>query len=211
MTFEILIQIVLFGIALAMDAFAVSLTDGLVYSDIDKKKSFFIAGVFGLMQGLMPLIGYWLVDLVETVIGETAGNTAGEVVSKIVVWLAFVLLLFIGGKMLFEGIKEIRKPAEEKTIKKFSIKEVLIMGVATAIDALAVGVSLKAGLSTRSTIWLHVSIITLITFVICLIGLFLGKVINRLLKGKVEITSIIGGTILILLAVWVVVRHYTGL
>ena len=211
MTFEILIQIVLFGIALAMDAFAVSVTDGLVYSNIDKKKSFFIAGVFGFMQGLMPLIGYWLVDLIETIVGETAGSTAGEIVSKIVVWLAFALLLFIGGKMLLEGIKEIKKPAEEKTIKLFSIKEVLIMGVATAIDALAVGVSLKAGLSNRTTIWLHVAIIIAITFVICLIGLFLGKAINRLLKGKFEVTSIIGGIILILLAVWVVVSHYTGL
>ena len=76
---------------------------------------------------------------------------------------------------------------------------------------MAVGVTLHAGLSTNSTIWLHVAIITVITFGICLIGLFLGKQISKLFKGKYEVTVIIGGVIFILLAIWVVVSHYTGL
>ena len=211
MTFEILIQIVLFGIALAMDAFAVSVTDGLVYQDINKKKSFFIATVFGVMQGLMPLAGYFAVELVSYLVGESGGEQAGYIMSVVVTWLAFGLLIIIGGKMLIEGICDIKKPKEEKEPKSFSYKEVLLMGVATAIDALAVGVTLHAGLSTNGTIWLHVAIIIVITFTICLLGLFLGKQISKLFKGKYEVTVIIGGVILLLLAVWIILSHYLGI
>ena len=211
MTWEILLQIIFLGIGLSADAFSVALTDGLTYSDINKKKSFFIAGVFGFMQALMPLIGFWLVELVERIAGEVAGAQAGIVAAKVVVWLAFGLLLFIGGKMLIESIIEMRKPKEEKEPKKFSVKEVLVYGIATAIDALAAGVTMHAGLSTNVTVWLHVSIILVLTFSISLVGLFLGKQIMKLLKGRYEISGIIGGIILILLAVWVIVSHYTGL
>ena len=79
------------------------------------------------------------------------------------------------------------------------------------MDALAAGVALHADLSSTTTIWLHVSIILVLTFSISLVGLFLGKQIMKLLKGKYEISGIIGGVILILLAVWVVLSHYTGL
>lgn len=211
MTFEILIQIFLLGIALAMDAFAVSVTDGLTYTDINKKKSFFIAGVFGFMQGFMPLVGYWIIEIVYIIASEASGNKSGEIMGNIVTWTAFALLLFIGGKMLIEGIIELRKKDEEKEPKKFIVKEVLLFGLATSIDAMAAGVTLHAGLSNNATIWLHVGIIAVITFGISLIGLFLGKVILKLFKGKYEITVVIGGIILILLAVWVVVSHYTGL
>ena len=211
MTWEILLQIFLLGIRLSADAFSVALTDGLTYSDIDKKKSFFIAGVFGFMQALMPLIGFWLVELVEYILGDVAGEKAGEIAALVVVWIAFGLLLFIGGKMLIESIIELRKPKEEKVVKKFSFKEVIFYGFATAIDALAAGVTMSAGLSNYQTVWLHVSIILVLTFSISLIGLFLGKQIMKLLKGKYEISGIIGGIILILLAVWVIVSHYIGL
>ena len=80
--------------------------------------------------------------------------------------------------------------------------------VKMSIDAMASGVSLHAGLSNNITVWLHVSIIIAITFGVCLVGLFLGKGIVKLFKGKTEITSIIGGTILILLAVWIVSSRY---
>ena len=211
MTFEILIQIFLLGIGLSADAFSVALTDGLTYSDINKKKSFFIAGVFGFMQALMPLIGFWLVELVEFIASDAAGEKAGQITALVVVWLAFGLLLFIGGKMLIESIIELRKPKEEKEPKKFSFKEVILYGFATAIDALAAGITMHTGLSDGRTVWLHVSIILVLTFSISLVGLFLGKQIMKLLKGKYEISGIIGGCILILLAVWVVVSHYTGI
>ena len=211
MTFEILIQIILLGIGLSADAFSVALTDGLTYSDINKKKSFFIAGTFGFMQALMPLIGFWLVELVEVIAGDIAGDSAGQIMAKIVCWVAFGLLLFIGGKMLIESILELKKPKEEKQPKLFSVKEVLLFGVATAIDALAAGVTMHTGLSTTTTIWLHVSIVLVCTFSISLVGLFLGKQVMKLFKGRYEISGIIGGIILILLAVWVIVSHYTGL
>ena len=208
MEFSILLQIFLLGVGLSADAFSVALTDGLTYSDLDKKRAFFIAGVFGVMQALMPLIGFWLVELVERIADGAAGAQAGNIVSQIVVWLAFALLLFIGGKMLIESILEMKKPKEEKSAKQFSIKEVLLYGIATAIDALAAGVACHADLSTTSTIWLHVSIILVLTFSLSLVGLFLGKQIMKLLRGKYEISGIIGGIILILLAVWVVLSHY---
>ena len=211
MTLEIIIKIVLFGIALAMDAFAVSITDGLIYSDINKKKSFFIAGTFGLMQGIMPAIGYFAVEIISLIVDNSGSIDAIHVFETVITWVSFGLLLFIGGKMIFEGIREINKSIEEKEDKLFSVKEVLIMGVATAIDAMAVGVSLHAGLSDNVTIWLHVSIICVITFGISLVGLFLGKQILKLLKGKTEISVIIGGSILVLLAIWVVLSHYFGL
>ena len=194
-----------------MDAFAVSITDGLIYSDINKKKIFFIAATFGLMQALMPVIGYFAVEIISLIVGNSGSDTAVNVFKEVITWVSFGLLLFIGGKMIFEGIREINKPIEEKHDKLFSIKEVLIMGVATAIDAMAVGVSLHAGLSNNFTIWLHVSIICVITFGLSLIGLFLGKQILKLLKGKTEISVIIGGSILVLLAVWVVLSHYLGI
>ena len=210
MTLVILIQIFLLGIGLSADAFSVALTDGLTYSDINKRKSFFIAGTFGFMQALMPLIGFWLVEIIEIIAGQVAGKQAGVIASKVVVWVAFGLLLLIGGKMLIESILEIRKPQEEKKHKLFSFKEVIFMGFATAIDALAAGVAMHADLSTTTTVWLHVSIILVLTFSLSLVGLFLGKQITKLLKGKYEIAGIIGGIILILLAVWVVLSHYMG-
>ena len=211
MTIAILIQIFFLGIGLSADAFSVALTDGLTYVDINKKRSFFIAGVFGVLQALMPLIGFWLVEVIEIIAGEVAGEKAGNIASVVVVWLAFALLLLIGGKMLIESIISIKKPKEEKLEKKFSYKEVIFYGFATAIDALAAGVAMHAHLSSTQTVWLHISIILLLTFSLSLVGLFLGKGIIKLLKGKYEISGIIGGVILILLAVWVLLSHYLGL
>ena len=211
MTFEIILNIVLFGIALAMDAFAVSITDGLIYSDINKKRIFFIAATFGIMQALMPTLGFFAVEIISLIVGSSGSDSAVEIFKIVITWVSFGLLLFIGGKMLIEGIIEVRKPEEQKEKKLFSVKEVLVMGIATAIDAMAVGVSLHSGLSTKYTIALHVLIIGVITFGLSLVGLFLGKQILKLLKGKTEISVIIGGCILILLAVWVIVSHYAGI
>ena len=208
MEWYVILQVILLGLGLSADAFSVALTDGLTYVDINKKRSFFIAGVFGFMQALMPLIGFWLVEGVEAIAGEVAGSSAGRIASTVVVWLAFGLLLLIGGKMLIESIIDIRKPKEEKKSRSFSVKEVIFYGFATAVDALAAGVALHAGLSNVYTIWLHVSIVLVLTFTISLIGLFLGKQIMGLLHGKSEIAGIVGGIILILLAIWVVLSHY---
>lgn len=197
MSFEIILQVIILGMALSMDAFCVSICDGLVYQNLNRRKSLFIATDFGLMQGLMPLIGFFIADLFY------------EYIKDLIPWIAFVLLLFIGGKMIFDGIKSI-KSEEEKEIKNFTYGAVLIAGVATSIDALATGVSMLA-LSTSTTIFLHCSIICIITFIFCIVGIFLGKGINKLLKGKYEIANIIGGVVLVLLGSRILISHYLGL
>ena len=207
MTIEIIVKVILLGIALSMDAFAVSVTDGLIYSDLNKKKTIFIALTFALMQALMPLMGYWLIELVVHFIGEQNGENVANIISLVLTWVAFGLLVLIGGKMIIESIVDMNKEKNEK-IRLFSLKEVLIMGVATSIDALATGFALRAGISTNTTVWLHVSIILVITFVICLIGIILAKQIHKLLKGRHEIANLIGGIILVSLAVWIVLSFY---
>ena len=112
------IQIVLIAIGLAMDAFAVSVTDGLTYIDINKKKSFFIAGTFGFMQAFMPLVGYWLVELVSTIVGAAGGEAAGNIMATIVTYVAFALLLLIGAKMIIDSIKEMK--ISKKLLLSFS-------------------------------------------------------------------------------------------
>ena len=213
MSLEIIIQIILFGFALSMDAFAVSITDGLIYKDLNKKRIFVIALTFGLMQGIMPLAGFWIVELAKTLVGETGGAEFVDYFTKIVTYVSSGLLLLIGSKMLIEAIKQLRKAPEEKKEVLFSYKEVFFMGIATAIDALAVGVSLHADAFVDETVWifLHVTIIIIITFMMSLIGLFAGKQIEKLLKGKYEISSIIGGAILISLSIWILLSHLLGI
>ncbi len=178
----------IFGIALAMDCFALSITDGLVYQDLNKKKCFFIAGVFGIAQGLMPLFGFLL----------------GEVIAKQIDqydhWIAFVLLAAIGGKMVFEGVKGCVKP-EAREPKNFSYGEVLVQGIADSIDALAIGITIRTNIHATADYQVYVAfgIIALCSFAISLIGLFAGKGINKLLKGRYEISEIIGGAVLIVL------------
>lgn len=203
-----IVEIILLGIALSMDAFAVSITCGLTLTDLDKKKSCFIAGTFGVMQALMPLTGYWIVELITTIVDASAGEKVGQIASTIVSYIAFALLIFLGIKMIVEAISSYKKPEEEKEIKKFSYKEILYFGVATSIDALGSGVALHAGLSTNATIWWHVCIIMACTFTISMIGILLAKQVSKLLKGKYEISGIIGGVILIILGLWILISSF---
>lgn len=207
----VIVEVILLGIALSMDAFAVSITCGLSYTDLNKKRSVFIALVFGVMQALMPLIGYWIVEGITFLLDETAGVKVGEIASTVVSCIAFALLIFLGTKMILEAVKEMKKAEEEKEPKKFSFREIMYFGVATSIDALGAGVALHAGLSHNLTIWLHVSIIMICTFTISLVGIILAKQVTKLLKGKFEITGIIGGIILILLGIWILLSHFLGL
>lgn len=207
MTFEIIIKVILLGIALSMDAFSVSVVDGLIYSDLNKKKTIIIASTFAILQAVMPLIGYWLIELVIHFVGENKGAEVGNIISLVMTWTAFGLLLIIGGKMIIESAISIRKEIVKK-IKLFSYKEVFIIGIATSIDALATGFALHANISTNITVWLHVSIILIITLVICLVGLILAKQIHKLLKGRHEIANMIGGVILVCLAIWIVLSYY---
>lgn len=208
MTFEIILKVILLGIALSMDAFAVSITDGLVYSNLNKRKAAAIAGTFAVMQALMPLFGYWIIELVVYLIGEQRGADIANIIALTLTWTAFGLLLLIGGKMIIESIISIRKEEKDESAKLFSFKEVFIMGIATSIDAFATGFALHAGISTNLTVWLHVSMILVITLVICIIGIVLARQIHKLSKGRHEIANLIGGVILIALAIWIVLSFY---
>lgn len=185
------ISLFLIAIGLAMDAFAVSICDGIRINGLKKWQGIVIALTFGLFQGLMPLIGYYLGSLFMSYI-EAYDH-----------WVAFGLLSIIGGLMIFEGIKGLIKP-ESVVPQQFKIRNILIEGVATSIDALAVGITL-----TTLPIFIVWDVLTIagITFIIALIGVLLGQEINKLLKGKYSITNIIGGTILIALGIIILIEH----
>lgn len=171
-----------------MDCLALSITDGLVYQNLNKKKIVFIAMVFGLGQGLFPLLGFFL------------GEAFSKQMDAYDHWIGFALLLLIGGKMLYEGTKGIIKP-ETRTPKQFGYGEVLLQGVADSIDALAVGITIRTNIHATADyqIYVAIGIIALCSFIISLIGLFLGKGINKLLKGKYEISEVLGGAVLVVL------------
>ncbi len=189
MTFAILLSIVLSGLSLAMDAFAVSICDGMVYRDLNKRKGMVIPTTFGLFQALMPIIGFYI------------GLAFSNYIDAFDHWIAFALLLVIGGKMIFDGVKELLSKKEELTPKKFSVVEVLLQGIATSIDALAVGFTLNSMLSGVSNVqlwaWISVGIIGAITFTISLVGLIIGVKFGQLFKKKASVAEIVGGIVLI--------------
>lgn len=200
MIWSVLLSIVLSGISLAMDAFAVSICDGMVYRDLNKRKGVTIPLTFGVFQAVMPIIGFYV------------GMLFIDKISAFDHWIAFALLLIIGGKMIFDGIKELRSKEENLEPKKFSYAEVLVQGVATSIDALAVGFSLNAMLAVTDNVqlwaWISVAIIGVITFLISLGGLFIGVKVGKLFRKKASVAEIIGGAVLILIAVKIVLESY---
>ena len=191
---EWLVLSILFSVALAMDCFVLSVTDGLTLTDLleKKRRPFFIAGIFGLFQGLFPLIGFLL------------GEAFSSFIDSFDHWIALALLTFIGGKMLIDGIKGLVKP-ESREPGKFSVKTTLLQGVADSIDALAIGITIRTNIGATADwqIYVCLGIIALTSFLISLVGLFAGKGISKLLRGKYEIANIIGGVVLILLGVFI--------
>lgn len=182
----LVLQIVLIALSLAMDALAVSITDGLCYNNLNKRKAVTIPLTFGIFQAGMPLAGYFLMSLFS------------EHIDKYDHYIAFFILLFIGGKMVLDGIKDARTPEEDVKPKKFSYPTVLLQGVATSIDALAVGVTMgtMTGI-TPYNIFAFVGIIGVITFALSLVGLIVGIKMGKVFKNKLWIAEILGGLVLI--------------
>ncbi len=176
----------LLGVGLAMDAFSVSLANGLEEPDMKKKKMCGIAGVFAFFQAIMPMIG-WV--CVHTVVQYF------QAFEKCIPWIALILLLFLGGKMLLEGIR--KKGNEDENEKaKVGIVALLIQGVATSIDALSVGFTIaEYGLLQALVCAL---IIALVTFIICIAGLIIGKRFGTKFANK---ATIFGGIILICIGI----------
>ena len=195
MTFGIILQILLSGASLSMDAFAVSICDGMVYRDLNKPKTAAIPVTFGLFQALMPIIGFYV------------GMAFMQYIEAFDHWLAFAILLIIGGKMIFDGAKDLRKKEDEELKpKNFSMASVLVQGVATSIDALFVGFGLSVMLegvvqNIQLWAWISVAIIGVTTFVISLIGVLIGVNVGKLFKKRASVATIVGGVVLILLGV----------
>lgn len=174
------INSILLGVGLAMDAFSVSLANGLNEPKMTKKKMCTVAGVFAVFQALMPMIG-WI--CVHTILEHF------KAFEKIIPWLALVLLLYIGVGMLREGL---RNEEDEVTNTNLGITALLIQGVATSIDAMSVGCTMaEYGLSMALVC---VAIIATVTFIICMSGLVIGKKAGTKYSGK---AAILGGAILI--------------
>ena len=173
---------ILLGIGLAMDAFSVSMANGLNEPDMKLRKMCGIAGVFAGFQAAMPLIG-WI--CVHTIIRFF---TAFQ---KAVPWIALLLLAFIGSKMLVDGLNPNNAESEKSGI---GITALLVQGIATSIDALSVGFTI-AEYNFISALYAAIIIAT-VTFIICMLGLVMGKKFGTVLKGKAQI---FGGIILIII------------
>lgn len=184
------IELFLLGIGLAMDAFAVSVCKGLGMRRLNKKQTLIIGLYFGGFQALMPLIG-WLL-----------GSQFQKYITSINHWIAFILLSFIGGKMMIEAIREWN---EEETVDVMDApldhKNMLVLAVATSIDALAVGITF-AFLDTP--IIEAITIIGITTMVISIIGVVVGNFFGSRYKSKAEF---IGGLILVLLGLKILLEH----
>lgn len=180
MNFLFFLNAILLGVGLAMDAFSVSLANGLNEPHMKKNRQFLIAGTFSFFQIAMPLIGWFCVHtLVEKF----------QLFQKYIPYIALILLAYIGGKMLIEGIKNKEGDDEKPAL---TLYDLFIQGVATSIDALSVGFTIAELTFTFALI--ESIIIGIVTLGICLVGLHLGKKFGTKLANK---ASILGGIILI--------------
>lgn len=185
----------LLGIGLAMDAFSVSLANGLNEPKMKTLRMCLIAGVYGMFQFLMPMAGWICVHTILNIFTSF---------QKFIPWIALLLLCFIGGKMIFESLKESGEiPSEEKSgFKKLSGTLLLVQGIATSIDALSVGFTIaEYNLLMAFTASL---IIAAVTFALCMGALAIGKAAGKTLSKKAEI---LGGFILILIGIEIFIKN----
>lgn len=180
-----ILEIILIAVSLAMDALAVAICKGLSMKKMSWKKSAIVGGYFGIFQGLMPIIGYFL------------GTTFENFVTKIDHWIAFGLLIFIGINMLKEALAK----ETENYNDNVDFKTMVILAIATSIDALAIGITfafLGVNILSASVV------IAIITFLVCLIGVKIGNKFGAKYEKKAES---VGGLILILMGVKILLEH----
>ena len=170
----------LLGVGLAMDAFSVSLANGMNEKKMRKSRMAYIAGVYAFFQFLMPMVGWICVHTIVRLFGQF---------QKCIPWIALILLLYIGGSMIWESVKG---EEEIEEVKKLSFAVLMMQGIATSIDALSVGFTI-ADYGFVMALVCSI-IIAVVTFVICETGLYLGKTLGTKLAGKADI---LGGVILI--------------
>lgn len=183
------VELLLIGVGLAMDAFAVSICKGLAMRKVNKKQVVIIGLFFGGFQALMPLIGWSL------------GSQFESYITNIDHWIAFILLAFIGGKMLLEAVKPEEDVEIEQMDPPLDIKEMFLLAVATSIDALAVGITFAF---LDYPIVEAISIIGITTFIISVGGVYVGNFFGNKYKNKAEFA---GGLILVLIGLRILLSH----
>ncbi len=196
-------EILLLGLAVSMDACAVAMTNGMCEAKMPLKRVLLIGLFFGVFQMLMPVIGYYVAGAVA--------EAFLDIFEKISAWISFGLLAFLGGKMLWENISEMVKAKREnaktggagtcpveKNTKRPWVLQLLLQAVATSIDALAVGVTLKMADLTETGlalgVWGATSVIGLITGVLSIAAVFIGKKVGNKLAEK---AGLLGGIVLL--------------
>ena len=177
------VQNAFLGVGLAMDAFSVSIANAIADPDMKKGRRCLIAGTFGVFQTAMPLIGWFFFHWLAV---------SFDLAEKLIPWIGFILLLFIGGKMVWEGLH----PSEDAEKRPVGLLMLLGQGVATSIDALSVGVTMAEW--DVSAALIGSVIIGAVTFAICLAGVLLGRQIGLRYAGR---AGILGGLILIAIGV----------
>lgn len=180
-----LIEIFLIGVGLAMDAFAVAVCKGLSMKKLDFKKMLIIALYFGLFQALMPLVGFYL------------GATFESLVTSIDHWIAFGLLGFIGGNMIRESFSD----ESDNCNDNVDFKTMIVLAIATSIDALAIGITFAF---LQTNISLAVLIIGVVTFALSLLGVKIGNKFGDKYESKAEL---MGGLILVIIGVKILLEH----
>ena len=193
MSFMFFLKSILLGVSLAMDAFSVSLANGLNEPNMKKRKVCAVAGVFAGFQFLMPMIGWVCVHTVATYFSAF---------ERFIPWIALALLGFIGGKMLYEGIKNKDSGEEAPSVGFLGL---MIQGVATSIDALSVGFTISDYDVKRA--FICCLLIAAVTFVLCVGGIFFGKKFGTRIAGK---ATVFGGIILIVIGIEIFVTGLIG-
>jgi len=180
-----MIEIFLISLGLAMDSFAVAICKGLSMKKMNYKKAIIIALYFGLFQALMPVIGYFL------------GDTFDHEVTSIDHWIIFILLFLIGGNM----IKEAFSKEEEKSNDKTDFRTMIVLAIATSIDALAIGITFAF---LKVNLLLAVSLIGVTAFILSFVGVKIGNVFGDKYEKK---ATLAGGFILILIGIKILLNH----
>ncbi len=185
-----LLTIILIAVGLAMDAFAVSISNGFTMKRFHIQQALRISLFFGMFQAIMPLVGWF------------AGLSVREYIACVDHWIAFGLLCFIGSKMIYEAmVMDSGRNENDRDARNLYI--LLMLSVATSIDALAVGLSLTF---LRISIITPVVIIGVITFLFSFVGVYIGSSLGHFFEKKIEI---VGGLILISIGIKIVIEHVT--
>lgn len=184
---------ILLGLGLAMDAFSVSLANGLSNPDIKFGRNAYCSSIFGMAQSIMPMVG-WI--CVHTLLSYFA------IFEHFIPWIALILLTYIGGKMIYEGFCK----KEECTHKKITVKLLILQAIATSIDALSVGFTIAEQDFYHA--FVTITFIGVITFGLCLAGVFIGKKFGTKLSNK---ATIFGGIILVIIGLEIFIKGMISL